>query len=127
MTRDRIKKDLKFNQHLYVRTTTERFKIDKTAMVPAGAGEKPVSKKNGPKPSEKREEIAKTPYAEALGMLMWASTMTRSDISKAVRTMAKLCEDHGMSHWKAVVKIPQFVRRTPEKRQLAVVVGTARY
>ena len=37
ITRDRAKRELKFDQHLYAQTITERFGIDKTAMVPATA------------------------------------------------------------------------------------------
>ena len=41
--RDQAKKKLKFNQHRYARTITERLEIDKTAKVPATAGVKPLS------------------------------------------------------------------------------------
>ena len=34
ITRDRAKKELKFERYLYTRTIIERFGIDKTAMVP---------------------------------------------------------------------------------------------
>ena len=37
ITRDRAKKKLKFDQHLYARTITERFGIGKIAMVPGTA------------------------------------------------------------------------------------------
>ena len=46
---------------------------------------------------------------------MWPSTMTRPDISSVVRTVAKFCENPGMAHWKPVVKILKYMRRTPEK------------
>ena len=106
---------MKFDQHLYAWTITERFKTVKTAIVPATAGVKPLSTENGPKTPEEKEKMAKIPYREAVGALMWASTMTRPDISNAVRTVAKFCEDPGVAHWKAVVKILQYVRRMPEK------------
>lgn len=38
--------------------------------------------------------------------------MTQPDISSAVRTMGNFCENPGMMHWKAVVKILQYVRGT---------------
>ena len=64
---------------------------------------------------EEKEETTKIFYREAVGALMWTSTMTRPDISSAVRTAAKFCENSDMAHWNAVVKILQYVRRTPEK------------
>ena len=115
ITRNRAKKELKFDQHLYARTITERFGIDKTAMVLATAGVKPLSKEHSPKTSEEEEEMTKITYREAVGALMWTLTMTRPDISSAVRAVAKLCENPGMAHWKAVVKILQYVRRAPER------------
>ena len=83
-------------------------------MVLATAGVKPLSKEHGPKTPEK-EEMTKIPYRKAVGALIWTFTMTRPDISSVVRTVAKFCESSGMANWKAVVKILQYVRRTPER------------
>ena len=49
ITRNREKRELKFDQHLYLRTIIDRFGIDKTAMVPATTGGPPLSKEDGPK------------------------------------------------------------------------------
>ena len=70
ITRDRAKKELKFDQHLYARTITERFGMDKTTIVPATAGVKPLSKEHGPKTSEEKEGTTKVPYREAVGVLI---------------------------------------------------------
>ena len=43
---------------------------------------------------------------------MWTSTITRPDISSAVCTMAKFCENPCMAHCRPVVKLLQYVRRT---------------
>ena len=61
ITRDRAKKELKFYQHLYARTITERFGIDRTAMVPATAGVKPLSKNHGPKTRRSRKKRRRLP------------------------------------------------------------------
>ena len=115
ITRDRAKKELKFAQHLYARTITERLGIDKTAMAPATAGLKALSKGHGPKTPSEKKLMTKIPYREAVGALMWTSTMGRPDISRTVHTVAKFFESPGMAHWKAIVKILQYVRRTPER------------
>ena len=98
ITQDRAKKELKFDQHFYARTSIERFGIDKTAMVTATTGVKPLSKVHGPKTPEEKQEMMKIPYREAVGAFMWTPTMTRPDISSAVHTMAKFCENLGMAH-----------------------------
>ena len=62
VTRDWSTKELRFDQHLYARTVTERFGIDKTAMVSATADVKPLSKKHGPKTPEEEKGTTKIPY-----------------------------------------------------------------
>ena len=66
--RDQPKKELKFDQH-HARTITESFEIDKTTMVPATTGVKPLSKEHGPKTPKEKEEMTKIPYREAVGNL----------------------------------------------------------
>ena len=112
ITRDRATKVLKFDQLLYARTITERFGVDKTVMVPATAGGKPLSKEHGPKTPEEKEVITKIPYRKVVGALL---TMTRLDISSAFRPVAKFCETSGMVHWKAALKVLQYMRRNPER------------
>ena len=70
ITQDRVNKELKFDQHLYARTITERFGIDKTAMVPATAGVKMLSKEYGPKPPEEKEKMTNILYREVVGEFM---------------------------------------------------------
>ena len=115
ITRNRAKKELKFDQNLEARTITDRFGIDKTAMVPVMEGVKPLSKEHCPKKPQEKEEMTKIPYRKAVGALMWTSTMIRPDISSAACTVANICENSGMAHWKTVVKIIQYGRRTLER------------
>ena len=46
--------------------------------------------------------------------LMWAATMTRPDIANAVRATAKFCENPGVAHKQAVVKILRYLLRTAD-------------
>ena len=55
------------------------------------------------------------PYRETVGGLLWASLMTRPDITSAVRTVAKFCDSPGPEHWKAVVKILQYLLLTKDE------------
>lgn len=41
--------------------------------------------------------------------------MTRPDIVAAVRTVAKFCENPGEGHWKAAMKILQYLLRTKDE------------
>ena len=70
ITRNRAKKELKFDQHLYARTISERFGIDKATMVAATTGVKPLSKEHDPKTPEEKEDMTKISYREAVGARM---------------------------------------------------------
>ena len=58
--------------------------------------------------------MRKFPYREAVGALMWTTTMTRSDSACAVRAVARFCENSGPAHKKAVMKILQYLLHTKE-------------
>ena len=45
---------------------------------------------------------------------MWMATMTRPDIECAVRAVARFCENPGLAHKKAVMKILQYLLHTKE-------------
>ena len=59
--------------------------------------------------SEEGEPKGDWPYR---GALMWLSTMTRPDISNAVRTVARHSHNPAGRHWKAVLKIMANFHRT---------------
>ena len=73
-------------------------------MIPMVTGAKPLSKEDGPKTSNEREEMRRIPYREAVGALMWAATMAGLDLSFAAHNLAKFCDDPGPVHWKAAIK-----------------------
>ena len=52
------------------------------------------------------------PYREAVGCVMWLSTMTRPDISNAVRAVARYSHNPTGRHWKAVMKIMAYLHGT---------------
>ena len=52
------------------------------------------------------------PYREAVGALIWVATVTRPDLAYAVHTLAKFGDNLGPTHWKAVLKALQYLRRT---------------
>ena len=73
-----------------------------------------LSKASAPRNPEEKEEMRKFPCREAVGALMRTATMTRPDISCAVRAVARFCENPGPAHKKAVMKILQYILHTKE-------------
>jgi hypothetical protein len=56
--------------------------------------------------------MAKIPYREAVGTLLWLSLGTRPDICYAVSQVAKFNNCYGPEHWKAVLRIFRFLKGT---------------
>ena len=56
--------------------------------------------------------MAKVPYREAVGCLIWLAMGTRPDINYAVSQVAKFNDNPGEEHWSAVLRIFRYLHRT---------------
>ena len=63
-------------------------------------------------PREEGEPKGDRPYREAVGNLMRLSTMTRPDISNALRAVARHSHNPTDRHWKEVLKIMAYLHGT---------------
>ena len=59
-------------------------------------------------------EMAKVPYASAIGSLMYAMLCTRLDIAYAVSVTSMFQSSPGLEHWVAVKAIINYLRRTKD-------------
>ena len=91
ITRNRKARELKLDQHLYVESTVRRFHVKKATKIPAASGVPTLSKADEPQNPEEKEEMRMFPYRQAMGALMWTTTMIRPDIACAVRVVARYC------------------------------------
>ena len=73
-----------------------------------------LSKTMSPKTSEGMVEMAKVPYASAIGSLMYAMLCTRPDIAYAVSVTSRFQSNPGLEHWVAVKAIFKYLRRTKD-------------
>jgi len=85
ITRDRPKKLLWLSQERYVERVLERFNMHKAKPVstPLG-GHFKLSSKQSPTSEKEKEEMKTTPYASAVGSLMYAMVCTRPTIKKTL-------------------------------------------
>ena len=67
-----------------------------------------------PKTPEDMVEIAKVPYASAIGSLIYAMLCTRPDIAYAVSVTSRFKSNPGLEHWVAVKAILKYLRRTKD-------------
>ncbi|GMP75523.1 hypothetical protein CsSME_00032577 [Camellia sinensis var. sinensis] len=80
---------------------------------PVAKGES-LSLDMGPKTQEENEKMARVPYANAVGSLMYAMMCTRPDICYAVGLVSRYQSNPGPAHWKAVKRILRYLRGTAD-------------
>lgn len=68
-----------------------------------------------PKSEREREEMSKVPYMQAIGCLLFASQVSRPDISYAVNVLSRFSTDPGKAHWEAVKRIMRYLKGTINK------------
>lgn len=88
--RDRKNKLLALSQASYVDKVLERFSMtnSKSGLLPSRHGVR-LSKAQSPQTMQEEEEMSKTPYASAIGSLMYAMLCTRSDICYAIGVVSR--------------------------------------
>ena len=67
---------------------------------------------------QEEEESCKQPYRELMGGLSWIANASRPDIANAVREVTRYAPNPSPRHWKAALKIIQYLMGT---RELGIV------
>ncbi|KAG2705909.1 hypothetical protein I3760_05G078600 [Carya illinoinensis] len=73
-----------------------------------------LSKELCPKTQIEKEKMARVPYANAVGSLMYAMMCTRPDICYAVGLVSRFQSNPGLAHWKAVKRIMRYLKGTAD-------------
>ncbi|KAA0050103.1 gag/pol protein [Cucumis melo var. makuwa] len=71
-----------------------------------------LSKEQCPKTPQEVKDMRRTPYASAVGSLMYVMLCTRPDICYAVRIVSRYQSNPGLDHWTVVKIILKYLRRT---------------
>ena len=114
ISRDRKRGKLCLTQKQYLKKVLQQFGINKDAKsvsTPLPPHLK-LSNQLSPKTDAEREYMAKVPYANAVGSLMYAMVCTRPDISQAVGVVSRYMHDPGKDHWHAVKCILRYIQDT---------------
>ena len=93
---------IELSQEAYVERLMRRFDVHSTSNIPASSGAD-----LGPKRED--EPGRDWPVREAVGSLLWLSTMTRPDITNAVRAVARYAHKPTERLWKAITKILSYL------------------
>ena len=96
---------IKLSQAAYVESLMKRFDVQSISDIPASPGAD-----LGPKQDD--EPGGDWPVREAIGSLMWLSTMTRPDTTNAVRAVARYAHEPTERLWQAIKKILSYLKGT---------------
>ena len=88
--------------------------VIKTSKIPAIA-HTVLSKADCPKTPEEAKSLSHLPYAELVGCLLFLSNQTRVDIAVAVNDCARFMSCFGLAHWRAALKILQYLMINPRR------------
>ncbi|XP_065628547.1 secreted RxLR effector protein 161-like [Quercus suber] len=113
--RDRLKKLLGLSQQTYIKKVLDCFQIHNCKPI-----DTPVAKNESlsldmcPKTQDEKEKMARVPYANAVGSLMYAMMYTRLDICYAVGLVSRFQSNPGLAHWKAAKRILRYLKGTAD-------------
>ena len=96
---------LEITQKAFVESMLNHCGVNSSSDIPAIRGVELCS-------SEEGKPKGDWPYKEAVGSLMWLSTMTRPDISNAVRVVSRYSHTPTDRHWKAVLETMAYLHGT---------------
>jgi hypothetical protein len=111
--RDRSKKILGLSQQTYIKKVLERFQMSdcKPIDTPIAKNES-LSQNMCPKTQDEQEKMARVPYANAIGSLMYAMMCTRPDICYVIGLVSRFQSNPGLAHWKVVKRILRYLTGT---------------
>lgn len=101
---------IELDQSAYIKSIIERFNMENSKAV-ATPGETSVklSAKPNPNDADDMDELAKIPYQEAVGCLLYLSQGTRPDIAHSVTSVSRFNSNYKMTHWRAVKRIFRYL------------------
>ena len=111
--RDRSNRRLCISQQHYLEDVLERFKLGNMHPVstPLDPGLR-LSKDQVPQTDSERSEMARVPYSQLVGALMYLAIATRPDIAHSVGVLARFSSNSGLAHWKALKHLCRYLHGT---------------
>ncbi|KAH9687012.1 hypothetical protein KPL70_014605 [Citrus sinensis] len=111
--RDRSKGIMFLSQKKYLRRVLETFGMTscKPVMTPIATHFK-LSSLQCSKTEEEKLEMAKIPYANVVGCMMYAMVLTRPDISYALSVVSRYMVSPGKEHWRVVKWVLRYLSGT---------------
>nr|GEX69933.1 hypothetical protein [Tanacetum cinerariifolium] len=120
--KDRSKRLIVISQDTYLDKILKRFKMknSKKGNLPLHHGIK-ISKDLCLKIDEELDRISRVPYASVVGLIMYAMTCTRPDVSFALSMVSRHQQNPREGHWTVVKNILKYLRNTKDRVWLGIL------
>jgi hypothetical protein len=111
--RDLSKKILGLSQQTYIKKVLERFQLYDCKPI-----DNPIAKSESlcldmcSKTQDEIEKMARVPYANTVGSLIYAMMCTQPDICYAVGLVSRFQSNPALAFWKAIKRILRYLRGT---------------
>ena len=113
--RDRANRRLYLDQGTYIHDMLQRYGMENcnSCVTPMEKGlYRQKASALPPIDEEEEERLARLPYREAVGSLLFCSVATRPDIAYAVNAVSQHLNNYRVQHWKAVKHILRYLKGT---------------
>ncbi|KAF8626556.1 hypothetical protein AX17_006532, partial [Amanita inopinata Kibby_2008] len=99
------------SQRPYIDASIQRYRLEDTKPVstPMDPSHR-LTTDQSPKSTMEIACMAKVPYREAVGMLMYAALGTRPDIAYAIQVLSTFSKNPGEAHWEAAKRVLRYLK-----------------
>lgn len=117
IVRDRAAGTIAIDQSQYISNVLKRFGMEDANPVatPLDINQK-ISSKMCPSTRAQQIEMAKVPYKQAIGCLLFAAQITRPDINFAVNLLSRYSTNPGQAHWAAIKRLLRYLKGSIDKK-----------
>ncbi|XP_059221503.1 uncharacterized protein LOC131996073 [Stomoxys calcitrans] len=109
----REKNSIKIDQSKYIEDVLKRFGMFdcNPTTTPIDVNQK-LSTSMCPKNQKEIKEMSQVPYMQAVGCLLFASQVSRPDITYAVNMLSRFSKNPGKAHWEAAKRVMRYLKGT---------------
>jgi len=109
--RDRAARSISLSQPGYIQSILDDFNMHDCNPVSTPMEENiKLSVRMCPVDAEKKAQMAKVPYRELIGKLIYLAVATRPDISYAIGVLCRFVENPGPEHWGAAKRVLRYLK-----------------
>ncbi|CAM9627937.1 unnamed protein product, partial [Phaeothamnion confervicola] len=127
---DLVAGTIRLSQPHYVTELLARFRMSDAwpVLTPVCPGAEALNAAMAPSTLAEAAEMARKPFRELVGALLYLAVTTRPDIFDAVRALSRFCNNPGHAHWLAALCLLRYLKGTLKKGLLYsqnASIGTA--